>query len=157
MIALNQAHSSVECQGSGTCSRIAFVCSMRTRFTSWEVWENFTHKNQRKQRCMWTRMLNSRVSYILWGFCPAQVGSPSKSGFYCRRTTRHLLWVMTTLHIGAGRKWGVNERNNSSHMAKMLSHFNCAAERSRLDLCQWKDNLLLWFMNVPLQNLRSRN
>lgn len=106
---------------------------------------------------MWTRMLNSRVSYILWGFCPAQVGSPSKSGFYCRRTPRHLLWVMTTLHIDAGRKWGVNERNNSSHMAKMLSHFNCAAERSRLDLCLWRDNLLLWFMNVPLQNWRSRN
>lgn len=39
----------------------------------------------------------------------------------------------------------------------MLLHFNCAAERSRLDLRQWRDNLLLWFMNVPLQNWRSRN
>lgn len=120
-------------------------------------WENFTHKNWRKQSCMGTGMLNSRVSYILRGVCPAQVASPLKSGFYCRRTTRHLLRVMTTLHIGAGRKWRVNERNNFSHMAKVLLHFNCAAERSRLDLCRWRDNLLLWFLNVPLQNWRSRN
>lgn len=97
-------------------------------------WQNFTCKNWRKQSCMWTRMLNSRVSCILWSFCPAQVASLSKSGFYCRRTTRYLLWVMTTLHIGAGRKWGVNEGNSFSHMAKVFLHFNCAAERSRLDL-----------------------
>lgn len=35
---------------------------------------------------------------------------------------------------------------------KALLHFNYAAERSRLDLCQWRDHLLLWFMNVPVEN-----
>lgn len=88
-------------------------------------WENFKHKSSRELSCMWTSTLNSRVNCILWGICPAQVASSSKSGFYRKRTTRHLLWATTTnsLHIGAGGKWDINERNNFSHMAIWQSAF----------------------------------
>lgn len=148
---MKQAHSSVECQGSGACSRDAFVWSMRTGFTSRKPPVRKFHTQKLEKTKLHVDRDTEFKSELHLMRCLSS-SSPLKSGFYCRRTTRHLLQVMTTLHIGAGRKWRVNERNNFSHMAKVLLHFNCAAERSRLDLCRWRDNLLLWFLNVPLQN-----
>ena len=50
-------------------------------------------------------------------FVQLELQVPQNQDFVIGETSRHLLWATTTLYIGAGRKWGINERNNFSHMA----------------------------------------